>query len=74
MLQRPEEFRSLYTVRDGQQTVVTCSVCGCRLQRDADDDTVWRHFGALGGRDAMSHRTACAELPHDAFGMVAVLA
>ncbi|MBI3746074.1 MAG: hypothetical protein HY264_06040 [Chloroflexi bacterium] len=74
MLQRPEEFRSLYTVRDGQQAVVTCSTCGCRLQRDAADDTVWRHFGALGGRDAMSHRTACAEMPHDAFGRVAVLA
>ena len=73
MLHQPEKIRSLYTVRDGQQTVVTCAVCGCRLQQDAQEDTVWRHFGALGGRDAMSHRTACAELAHDAFGRVAVL-
>jgi hypothetical protein len=74
MLHQPEKIRSLYRVRDGQQAVVTCARCGCRLQQDAQDDTVWRHFGALGGRDAMSHRTACAELPHDAFGLVAVLA
>ena len=74
MLHQPEEIRSLYTVRDGQQAVVTCAACGCRLQRDAGDDTVWHHFGALGGRDAMGHRTACAELSHDAFGLVAVLA
>lgn len=72
MLQRPEEFRSLLTVRDGKQAVVTCAACGCRLQPDAADRAVWRHFGALGGRDAMSHRMACVDLPHDATGKVAL--
>ncbi|MBA3877541.1 MAG: hypothetical protein C0498_11540 [Anaerolinea sp.] len=72
MLQQPEDLRTPHAVRDGQRTVVTCETCGCRLQPDASRDGAWRHFGALGGRDARSHRTACVDLPHDPFGRVAV--
>jgi hypothetical protein len=72
MLQEPEEFTTPVTVRDGQLTAITCEACGCRLRPDASADGSWRHFGALGGRDARSHRTACIDLPHDAHGRVAV--
>ncbi|MBF8289684.1 MAG: hypothetical protein HW391_652 [Chloroflexi bacterium] len=72
MLQKPEEFQTLFAVRDGQQAVVTCAACGCRLQLDAIDVASWRHFGALSGRDAMGHRTGCVDLPHDAVGRVAI--
>jgi len=74
MLHQPEDLSTSPAVRDGQITVVTCEACGCRLQADASDPAAWRHFGALGGRDARSHRTACVDLPHDALGRVAVLA
>jgi len=74
MLQQPEELRTPPAIRDGQISVVTCAACGCRLQPDAAADDAWRHFGALGGRDARSHLVACVDLPHDAFGRVAVLA
>jgi hypothetical protein len=70
MLHQPEDLST--PVRDGQITVVTCEACGCRLQPDPSDTAAWRHFGALGGRDARSHRTACVDLPHDALGRVAV--
>ena len=72
MLQQPQDLRTAFTVRDGQLTVVTCQACGCRLQPDTSTEDAWRHFGALGGRDARSHRTSCVDLQHDAFGRVAV--
>jgi len=72
MLQQPEDLRTQLAVRDGQRAVVTCEACGCRLQPDASSAGAWRHFGALGGRDARSHRTACVDLVHDALGRVAV--
>jgi hypothetical protein len=72
MLQQPEDIRASFAVRDGQLTAVTCVACGCRLKPDVSSDGVWRHFGALGGRDARSHRTGCVDSPHDAFGRVAV--
>lgn len=72
MLQQPERFRSLVTVRDGQLTAVTCTTCGCRLQADPASDEGWRHFGALAGRDAMGHRAPCVELAHDATGRAAI--
>lgn len=72
MLQQPEELRSLFAVRDGQLAVVTCATCGCRLQGSPANDGTWRHFGALGGRDARGCRMACADLPHDAFGRAAI--
>ena len=71
MLHQPEDLGTPVAVRDGQITVVTCQACGCRLQPDATLGT-WRHFGALGGRDARSHRTACIDLPHDALGRAAI--
>lgn len=71
MLQHPHDLRAPFAVRDGQFAVVTCESCGCRLQADASIDGAWRHFGAMGGRDARSHRTACVDLPHDALGRVA---
>ncbi|MBI2775884.1 MAG: hypothetical protein HYX57_01270 [Chloroflexi bacterium] len=71
MLQQPENIRPAIVVRDGQLAAVTCATCGCRLQKDASEG-VWRHFGALGGRDARSHRTACVDLAHDASGRIAV--
>lgn len=66
-----EEPRNPLAVRDGQISVITCEACGCRLQPDPEEGA-WRHFGALGGRDARSHRTACIDLPHDAYGRVAI--
>jgi hypothetical protein len=72
MISPPEELRTPIAVRDGRLTVVTCDACGCRLQEDAGGDASWRHFGALGGRDARGHLTACIELPHDVLGRVAV--
>ena len=72
MLQQPDPLRTLMTVRGGQLTAVTCASCGCRLQADPEEGGTWRHFGALGGRDAMGHRTACVELVHDGSGRVAI--
>ena len=72
MLDQHEDLRPPFAVRDGQFTVVTCQACGCRLQADASTDDAWRHFGALGGRDARSHRIPCVDLAHDALGRVAV--
>jgi hypothetical protein len=72
MLQQPEDLQPAFAVRDGQQTVVTCAACGCRLQADSTEFGAWRHFGAMGGRDAQSHRVPCVDLVHDALGRVAV--
>ncbi len=72
MLQQPDPFRILMTVRDGQLTAVTCANCGCRLQADPEESGAWRHFGALGGRDALGHRAACVELVHEGSGRVAI--
>jgi hypothetical protein len=56
-------------VRDGQTAPITCSACGCRLERSADPQAeAWFHFGRLGGRDARGCRVACVDAPHDAFG------
>ena len=72
MLQEPQALRSTTAVRDGQFTAVTCGACGCRLQPAEGEDGLWRHFGALGGRDARSHRVPCVDLLHDALGRVAI--
>ena len=72
MLQQPDDLRNPLAVRGGQRAVVTCAACGCRLQSDSTESGAWRHFGALGGRDARSHRTPCVDLVHDAFGRVAL--
>jgi hypothetical protein len=72
MLQQPRDLSTPFAVRDGQFAAVTCVACGCRLRPDASSDGVFRHFGALGGRDARSHLTGCVDSPHDTFGRVAV--
>lgn len=46
---------------------VTCSACGCRLERAADRGT-WVHFAPMGGRDARGCRVACADAAHDGSG------
>lgn len=72
MLQQPQHRQAPVAVRDGQLTAVTCEACGCRLRPDAGTPGAWHHFGALGGRDAQSHRIACIDLPHDTSGRVAI--
>ena len=72
MLQQPEELRTPIAVRDGQLTVVTCGSCGCRLDPIPSEAGAYRHFGAIGGRDARGCRTACVEMVHDASGRVAI--
>ena len=62
-------IRPLSSVRDGQLVAVTCAICGCRLAADERGGTIqWRHFGALGGRDAIGCRVACIEAAHDRTG------
>jgi hypothetical protein len=46
---------------------VTCSACGCRLQR-ADDLNGYLHFSPRAGRDAAGCLVACADKLHDARG------
>jgi hypothetical protein len=46
---------------------VTCSACGCRLERAADR-AAWVHFSPMGGRDARGCRVACVDAAHDASG------
>jgi hypothetical protein len=72
MLQQPQDPQAPLAVRDGQFTAVTCRACGCRLRPDGSTIGAWRHFGAMGGRDAQGHRVECVDLPHDAFGRVAI--
>lgn len=48
---------------------VTCSACGCRLQRSADGRAAWFHFAPMAGRDARGCRVRCADAPHDARGV-----
>ena len=72
MLQEPQKLVPVMAVRDGQMSVVTCNACGCRLQPDVVEDGMWRHFGALGGRDARSHLVPCVDQLHDASGRVAI--
>jgi len=53
---------------------VTCASCGCRLQSPNDGQDAWRHFGALGGRDARGCRVDCVDKPHNSRGRVLVTA
>jgi hypothetical protein len=49
---------------------VTCARCGCRLEGSDDGQEVWRHFGAMGGRDARGCRVDCVDQPHNSRGQV----
>jgi hypothetical protein len=53
---------------------ITCSACGCRLERAADGEEVWFHFAPLGGRDARGCRVACVDAPHNARGVALIAA
>lgn len=49
---------------------VTCSSCGCRLERGSANGTpAWFHFAPIGGRDARGCKVACADEAHDARGL-----
>jgi hypothetical protein len=75
VLQQPHDrIAAVLAVRDGQHAPVTCASCGCRLQSTGAGDGSWRHYGAIGGRDARGCRPSCVELDHDAMGRVALLA
>jgi hypothetical protein len=75
MLQQPEDrITAVIAVRDGQLAAVTCVSCGCRLQSTGAGDGSWRHYGAIGGRDARGCRPSCVDLGHDAAGRIAHLA
>lgn len=52
---------------DSASGPVTCSRCGCRLERAADRGS-WVHFSPMGGRDARGCRVACVDATHDASG------
>ena len=61
------EFSIPVAVRDGQRVPVTCTTCGCRLERGADG-TSFRHFNPLAGRDARGCRVPCVDLVHGTDG------
>lgn len=53
----------------GATSPVTCGACGCRLDKAADDGSVYRHFTGTPGRDARGCSVACAAADHDAHGV-----
>jgi hypothetical protein len=62
-------FLTPASVRDGRLVAVTCASCGCRLDAAETGRTAhFRHFGALGGRDASGCRVACVDALHDVSG------
>ncbi len=59
---------------DSRGGPVTCSSCGCRLQRATEGAEVWFHFSPMDGRDARGCRVDCAEAAHDSKGRALVAA
>ena len=51
---------------------VTCTSCGCRLERAAPD--TYKHFAPMAGRDARGCKVACADADHDRQGRALVAA
>jgi hypothetical protein len=52
---------------------VTCSNCGCRLERGTVESiSAWYHFSPMGGRDARGCKIDCANDAHDAQGRALV--
>lgn len=48
---------------------VTCSTCGCRLERSTSNGvSAWYHFSPMAGRDARGCKVGCADDAHDALG------
>ena len=59
--------------RDAAGGPVTCTACGCRLDRgSADGVSGWYHFAAVAGRDARGCKVECAGDAHDARGRALV--
>lgn len=53
---------------------VTCTSCGCRLERaSANGVSAWYHFSPMAGRDARGCKVDCADAPHDAGGRALVV-
>ena len=55
--------------RQPESSVLTCSVCGCRLPaRDRANgigpDAAWRHFAGAWGHDARGCLVDCVDEPH----------
>lgn len=55
-----------------RSTPVTCSACGCRLERASAD--TYKHFSPMAGRDARGCKVACADAHHDRQGRALVAA
>jgi hypothetical protein len=52
---------------------VTCTSCGCRLERGAVNGVhAWYHFSPMAGRDARGCKVGCADNAHDANGRALV--
>lgn len=51
---------------------VTCSACGCRLQRTGPER--YGHFSPMAGRDARGCKVDCADAAHDRAGRPLVTA
>jgi hypothetical protein len=48
---------------------VTCTACGCRLERaTASGVSAWYHFAPMAGRDARGCKVGCADDAHDGRG------
>jgi hypothetical protein len=59
--------------RDAAGGPVTCTNCGCRLERStANGVSAWYHFAPMGGRDARGCKVGCADEAHDASGRALV--
>ncbi len=59
---------------DARGGPITCSACGCRLERAADGEEMWFHFAPFGGRDARGCRVDCVGAPHNARGRALIAA
>lgn len=51
---------------------VTCTACGCRLERASADS--YKHFSPMAGRDARGCRVDCVDALHDRQGRALVAA
>jgi len=51
---------------------VTCTACGCRLERASAD--TYKHFSPMAGRDARGCKVDCADAHHDVHGRALVAA
>src|SRR5512144_1697887 len=57
---------------DTRHGPVTCTACGCRLQRAANGEETWFHYAPMAGRDARGCRVDCVDEPHNVRGRALV--